>query len=189
MYRARSPTKLFGYVGAITPFGTPYASSNDPLFFPLHNVYIRLWAQQVLTLGGEFNTTWSDGPQVECVGHSAGHPVMDFDMPIGPHLPAGQYNASEVCAAYPEDPLCTSGYYATTAPRWGEVVGRARGGLMGIHGHPPLCMLRYEDASAEKWLRWPAPCQTELVQERLWPSRGVCRPAGCAGRVRHYLRA
>ena len=29
---------------------------------------------------------------------------------------------------------------------WEEVVGRARGGLMGIHGHPPLCMLRYEDA-------------------------------------------
>ena len=25
-------------------------------------------------------------------------------------------------------------------------MGRARGGLMGIHGHPPLCMLRYEDA-------------------------------------------
>mgnify|MGYP007125722998 CR=1 FL=1 len=47
-------------------------------------------------------------------------------------------------------------------------MGRARGGLMGVHGHPPLCMLRYEDASAEKWLRWPAPCQTELVQERVW---------------------
>ena len=29
---------------------------------------------------------------------------------------------------------------------WEEVVGRARGGLMGIHGHPPLCMLRYVDA-------------------------------------------
>ena len=56
------------------------------------------------------------------------------------------------------------------------MVGRPRGGLMGIHGHPSLCMLRYEDASAEKWLRWPAPCQTELVQERLWPSRGCMGP-------------
>ena len=29
---------------------------------------------------------------------------------------------------------------------WGKEVGRAHGGLMGIHGHPPLCMLRNEDA-------------------------------------------
>ena len=66
-------------------------------------------------------------------------------------------------------------------------MGRARGGLMGVHGHPPLCMLRYEDASAEKWLRWPAPCQTELVQERLWPRLGcklACSPPRLA--VQHH---
>ena len=146
MYRARSPTKLFGYVGAITPFGTPYASSNDPLFFPLHNVYIRLWAQQVLTLGGEFNATWSDGPQVECVGHNAGHPVMDFDMPIGPHLPSGAYDADQICSQFPDDALCARGYYsnkvAWTNGELNELLGdptRPELPFMYDHLHFPAC--------------------------------------------------
>ena len=39
---------------------------------------------------------------------------------------------------------------------------------------PPSAMhAQVRGRAAEKWLLRPAPCQTELVQERLWPSRGV----------------
>jgi hypothetical protein len=50
--------KLWLFVGALTPMGTPYASTNDPLFFVLHAVYDRMWTTQVLKLGDEFNSTW-----------------------------------------------------------------------------------------------------------------------------------
>ena len=35
----------------------------------------------------------------------------------------------------------------------------------------PACLA--QGHAAEKWLLWPAPCQTELVQERLWPVGGA----------------
>ena len=108
-------TRIICYVGALTPMATPYASVADPLFFTIHSLYDRIWAEVQLSQPG-FNKTWTGGEidqSFTCVGHALDHPVMDFNMPIGPHTPAGQYDAGEICAGFPEDPLCNSGYYET----------------------------------------------------------------------------
>ena len=70
---------------------------------------------------------------------------------------------------------------------WEEVVGRARGGLTG-------CMVIPRGARrAGTWTRSgevppvAAPCQTELTQERLWPSSPRYPAGACAGAAPDWL--
>uniref|UniRef100_A0A7S2E539 Tyrosinase copper-binding domain-containing protein n=1 Tax=Octactis speculum TaxID=3111310 RepID=A0A7S2E539_9STRA len=48
--------------GKLSPFSSPFAAPNDPLFYPLHNYYERVWAfRRHTTQGGPWNDSWGEG--------------------------------------------------------------------------------------------------------------------------------
>lgn len=58
--------------GKLTPFSSPFAAPNDPLFFPLHNYYEKIWSfRRRTTISGNWSDDWGDGFDVDLYGMTA----------------------------------------------------------------------------------------------------------------------
>ena len=55
--------------GKMAPFATPLAATYDPIFWPSHNTYERLWAWKRLHPDSAFSDLWKDDNST-CYGHN-----------------------------------------------------------------------------------------------------------------------
>merc|ERR1719198_2863292 len=65
--------------GKMAPFATPLAATYDPIFWPSHNAYERLWAWKRMHPDSAFSNLWKDDNST-CYGHNIhdSHPWSNF---------------------------------------------------------------------------------------------------------------
>lgn len=68
--------------GRISQFATPLAAPNDPLFWPIHTTFDRVWAFVRLDPDKDFSGTWEDDDPGACAMHGY-HDILPFQGMIG----------------------------------------------------------------------------------------------------------
>ena len=105
------------------------ASANDPLFWPLHPIFDRVWAYMRLAPAyRHFNSTWVDTNS--CNGHDY-HDVLPFQNFLGENTPHF-YTNEELFRLF--DPSSPTMPYVYDNFKWDHCTGVNSSSAHGTHG-------------------------------------------------------